>query len=438
MPYSVEDVVSSRHDEAELRRMVTEILEETDRLRKELKERESAPAPLFQIDTDPADDDDEEGEQEDADTQKVSNGHSEGSGAGNAILFSHSRLEALNASNATADGGAEAKKEDDEGAARAVSASCFNCLGDHMIADCPKPRNPRAIAANRREFQKNQGLSATARYHVDEGQKFGHVRPGSTPSRKLRDALGLRDGQLPPYVYRLRELGYPPGWLREAQILHSGLSLYLGEGEVLAQDADDEDGEIADKEEKVQYDVERIVEWPGFNAPPPDGARDETHVYRCPRFSSEHSKSAMVAKLSTKAQKGYVRGEMQNTARARKRRSSGRDGGGPAPKRNCGGQEEDDAVSSTPTFGSTGSGSVRSTDDGTPIVEMYSPYRSLPSQSAWAKDTTDHILFENLPDSTGKWSEMREVIKRGRMLRQTSSTAVEDADAAPGEEDEKV
>lgn len=36
--------------------------------------------------------------------------------------------------------------------------------------------------------------------------------------------------KVPPFVYRMRELGYPPGWLKEAEDENSGLMLYDGSG----------------------------------------------------------------------------------------------------------------------------------------------------------------------------------------------------------------
>ena len=62
-------------------------------------------------------------------------------------------------------------------------------------------------------------------YCQDEPQKFGHLSPG-LPSAKLTEALGLRRDELPRYIYKMRELGYPPGWLRHAQINQSGITLY--------------------------------------------------------------------------------------------------------------------------------------------------------------------------------------------------------------------
>ena len=51
-------------------------------------------------------------------------------------------------------------------------------------------------------------------------------------SEELQDALGVTDKSLPPFIYRMRQLGYPPGWLKEAELENSGLALYDGKGTV--------------------------------------------------------------------------------------------------------------------------------------------------------------------------------------------------------------
>ena len=53
-------------------------------------------------------------------------------------------------------------------------------------------------------------MGTNVRYHVDEAQKFEHLKPG-LPSEKLRRAMGLKQDQLPSYIYRMRSIGYPPG-----------------------------------------------------------------------------------------------------------------------------------------------------------------------------------------------------------------------------------
>ena len=117
---------------------------------------------------------------------------------------------------------------------RGPASTCFNCKGDHLISECPQPKDFAAIARNRREFQRTASAALTSsRYHLDEPQRFAHLRPGGMPSDRLRRAMGLRERDLPPYVYRMRALGYPPGWLREAEVRHSGVALYLADGSTL-------------------------------------------------------------------------------------------------------------------------------------------------------------------------------------------------------------
>lgn len=50
-------------------------------------------------------------------------------------------------------------------------------------------------------------------------------------SDKLLTALGIDGHSLPPLIYRMRQLGYPPGWLKEAEMENSGLTLYDGNGQ---------------------------------------------------------------------------------------------------------------------------------------------------------------------------------------------------------------
>lgn len=45
-------------------------------------------------------------------------------------------------------------------------------------------------------------------------------------SMELRNALGLKKDQLPRFIYHMRVIGYPPGWMSEAMFEKSGLSLY--------------------------------------------------------------------------------------------------------------------------------------------------------------------------------------------------------------------
>ena len=41
----------------------------------------------------------------------------------------------------------------------------------------------------------------------------------------------MEETDLPPYIYQMRMLGYPPGYLEEAKVKRSGLSMYKGESD---------------------------------------------------------------------------------------------------------------------------------------------------------------------------------------------------------------
>ena len=97
------------------------------------------------------------------------------------------------------------------------------------------------------------------------------------PSKKLSEALGLRRDYLPAYIYKLREMGYPPGWLQQAEISQSGVALYLEEGRKVETG---EEGEVVDVGDKMQYDTKKLVSWPGFNTEMPKNYRDESDRYR--------------------------------------------------------------------------------------------------------------------------------------------------------------
>lgn len=75
----------------------------------------------------------------------------------------------------------------------------------------------------------------------------------------------------------MRLLGYPPGWLEEARLQHSGLSLFNSDG-VAEADPNEEEGEIIMDVDKDQYDVKKIYDFPGFNVPPPPGTADVSDV----------------------------------------------------------------------------------------------------------------------------------------------------------------
>ena len=91
--------------------------------------------------------------------------------------------------------------------------------------------------------------------------RFSQFKPGQI-SDELRQMVGLKKGQLPPWTYNMRKLGYPPGWLDEALVRESGVSVQE-EGEV--NEISISGSGVAKK--VVGIDSSKIVQFEGFNCP---------------------------------------------------------------------------------------------------------------------------------------------------------------------------
>lgn len=165
---------------------------------------------------------------------------------------------------------------------------CFNCgSAGHQLRDCPKPKDMAAINERRKEFTQNQAMQSNQRYHADEvEERFSKYKPGIM-SDELLSALGIDNCTLPPLIYRMRQLGYPPGWLKEAETENSGLALYDGK-----------DGPSTD-DSQVSYDVSKLVDFPGFNVAAPPKMKDEYMQYRSVPMQPNHMKQNYAAYLSS-------------------------------------------------------------------------------------------------------------------------------------------
>ncbi|XP_015273142.1 PREDICTED: zinc finger CCHC domain-containing protein 8 isoform X2 [Gekko japonicus] len=178
---------------------------------------------------------------------------------------------------------------------------CFNCgCEDHQMKDCPQPRNAARINEKRKEFMEAYGEASNQnfqqRYHAEEiEERFGRFRPGII-SEELQDALGVTEKTLPPFIYRMRQLGYPPGWLREAENEKSGLTLYDGQaspgGETVVE-------ECLQQNRHVSYDVSKLVNYPGFNICAPSGVTDEWRMFGSVPMQPSQQKDIFAHYLST-------------------------------------------------------------------------------------------------------------------------------------------
>ncbi|XP_048753439.1 zinc finger CCHC domain-containing protein 8-like isoform X2 [Ostrea edulis] len=159
-----------------------------------------------------------------------------------------------------------------------MKQSCFNCGGNHRINECAEPKNFQRIRENKNKFMQQSQKQGLQRYHA-EGEvdpRFASFKPGII-SHDLQKALDISSKEIPLYIYHMRQLGYPPGWMQEALLQDSGISIFDKDGnEVLVTGEMMEDGEIKDRlPNEGQIDPEKIIEYPGFTVNPPEGVQDE-------------------------------------------------------------------------------------------------------------------------------------------------------------------
>ena len=55
----------------------------------------------------------------------------------------------------------------------------------------------------------------------------------------------MKDDELPAHIYQMRRMGYPPGWLLDAEVDSSGLAMFDKTGREVDLDGDMmEDGQV--------------------------------------------------------------------------------------------------------------------------------------------------------------------------------------------------
>ncbi|KAG8075854.1 hypothetical protein GUJ93_ZPchr0006g41270 [Zizania palustris] len=94
---------------------------------------------------------------------------------------------------------------------------CFNCGSySHAMKECPKPRDNVAINNARKQHNMKRNQSnvnrGQNRYYQKTPGKFDDLRAGVL-GPETRECLGIRENDPPPWLHRMRELGYPPGYL---------------------------------------------------------------------------------------------------------------------------------------------------------------------------------------------------------------------------------
>ncbi|KAK2366186.1 Proline-rich spliceosome-associated (PSP) family protein / zinc knuckle (CCHC-type) family protein [Trifolium repens] len=186
---------------------------------------------------------------------------------------------------------------------------CFNCGSySHALRECTRPRDNVAVNNARKQLKsrRNQNSSSRnpTRYYQDSpAGKYDGLRPGALDDA-TRQLLGLGELDPPPWLNRMRELGYPPGYLdADEEDQPSGITIFTDKDM-----AEQEDGEIvgADSSKPKR---KMSVEFPGINAPIPDKADERLWVPRpvVPLISTDISRNWSQQRSSSFGSRGHHR-----------------------------------------------------------------------------------------------------------------------------------
>ncbi|KAM2956514.1 hypothetical protein FF2_023628 [Malus domestica] len=153
------------------------------------------------------------------------------------------------------------------------ASRCFNCGSySHSLKNCPKPRNNAAVNSARKQLKSKRNQNASSRnptryYQNSPAGKYDGLRPGALDA-ETRKLLGLGELDPPPWLNRMREIGYPPGYLDvDDEDQPSGIIIYA-DGEIKEEQ---EDGEIIETD-FADPARKKTVKFPGVNAPIPENA----------------------------------------------------------------------------------------------------------------------------------------------------------------------
>lgn len=103
-----------------------------------------------------------------------------------------------------------------------ASQRCFNCGSyGHGLKECWRQRDNEAIDQAKAGTGIKPAHSAAKRYFLSapdasaaSDAEFEGLQPGKL-STELREALGVGLLDPPPWIGRMRQLGYPPGYMRQ-------------------------------------------------------------------------------------------------------------------------------------------------------------------------------------------------------------------------------
>uniref|UniRef100_A0A1I7XZV1 PSP domain-containing protein n=1 Tax=Steinernema glaseri TaxID=37863 RepID=A0A1I7XZV1_9BILA len=198
---------------------------------------------------------------------------------------------------------------------------CFNCDGDHILAKCPEPRDNNKIRAAAQKFKRDSigGTPRNSREATSSASGPSKYRPGRISST-LREALNMRNDDIPEWVYRMRRVGfiqgYPPAYLKQALVVGEDPRTLLSFNFIDEKLNEQETVQEQTKEfVPPTINKDKIIWYGGFNKYFSNLYDRENGTFRIPPFESFVAQ--LEKSVQAKAQKDW---EHQKRFRAQKRK----------------------------------------------------------------------------------------------------------------------
>lgn len=264
-----------------------------------------------------------------------------------------------------------------------------------------------------------------SRYYESCGSK-DEIRPGRI-SADLRCALNLPQNDVPIWIYRMRAIGYPPGWLKKAVVE----SCDIFESDEL--DADAGSKKRKQPSEEISYDHSKLIEYPGFNAPMPADCYDYHYYLNMPamlehqqlEYAKKHMNAFKPAQIPKRIRKDPTADESSDSLNKNASSSaidiSTNDIESPDEDTSSSSDDKKTALKRNNTSSISLPEEIKLVSKGSPMPKPV----ARASLEKFSEGVVGELLyFENLPTSTGKFSSIRGLLNNIRRSKsETNNTS---------------
>lgn len=270
------------------------------------------------------------------------------------------------------------------------------------------------------------------RYYDSCGSE-DEIRPGRISSQ-LRKALNLPENDIPIWIYRMRALGYPPGWLKKAVV---------DTNDIFDTDAPEtESGSNKRKSpsrDEVQYDHSKLIEYPGFNSPMPEKCNDYHYYINMPAmlahqqldYAKQHMSAFKPIHIPKRVKTGTTADDSGFSLDSSNPTDSFRDPKSPEGENSSSSSDETPSSSEKkdPNAADKSTASSTSLEEGIRLLSKGSPLPKPVERAPLEKFSQgvvgELLYFENIPNSTGKFDSIRGLLNTIRRSKSEPNTSFE-------------